>query len=244
MSRSITPISAKCAGLPAASTRRLPPAAAPSSSIPIMPARSAISASRCSTRASSRGAGALRPRHRARGQFRPGAQQSRQRAATAQALRRRRAGLSPRHRIAAELRRRLEQSRHLPARTKAPGGSRRPSIARRWSFAPNNPDTLDNLALALKDLERLDEAADLMRRALVIESRSDKFICTTPRCCSTSTRSTRRRPRPSARWRSTPNNHDAVNLMGRVAFERGDLDGCARALPARARAQARSRRRL
>ena len=39
-------------------------------------------------------------------------------------------------------------------------------------LGPNNPDTLDNLALALKDLERLDEAAALFRRALSIEQRN------------------------------------------------------------------------
>jgi len=43
------------------------------------------------------------------------------------------------------------------------------------ALGPNNPDTLDNLALALKDINRLDEAAELLCRALVIEPRSDKF---------------------------------------------------------------------
>ena len=40
---------------------------------------------------------------------------------------------------------------------------------------PNDPDTLDNLALALKDLDRHDEAEDLLRRALTIEARNDKI---------------------------------------------------------------------
>ncbi len=74
----------------------------------------------------------LRPRDRAAGKFRAGAQQSRQCAATPQTLRRRRAVLSPRARIAAGFRRRLEQSRHLPARIEASGrgGERLPQGAR------------------------------------------------------------------------------------------------------------------
>ena len=50
------------------------------------------------------------------------------------------------------------------------------------------------------------------------------FTCITPPSCSIRTRSTRPRPRSSARCALNPNNHDAVNLMGRVAFERGDLE--------------------
>ncbi len=40
---------------------------------------------------------------------------------------------------------------------------------------PNNPETLDNLALALRTANGFDEAADLLRRALAIEPRSDKL---------------------------------------------------------------------
>ena len=126
--------------------------------------------------------------------------------------------------LAAEFCRRLEQSRHLPARAQTLRRKPRPFTARRWRSRPNNPDTLDNLALGVKDLERLDEAAELLRRALVDrEHTATRFICITARCCSTSTRPTKPPPRSNARMALNPNNHDNVNLMGRIAFDRGDL---------------------
>ena len=92
-------------------------------------------------------------------------------------------------------------------------------------LGPNNPDTLDNLALALKDLDRLDEAAETdAPRARHRSAQRQAASCITPRSCSIRRRSTKPRPRRRARSRLTPNNHDAVNLMGRVAFERGELE--------------------
>ncbi len=111
-------------------------------------------------------------------------------------------------------------------------------------LAPNNPDTLDNLALALKDLDRLDEAADLMRRALIIEPRDEKLFVHYATVLLDQHKIDEAAAATERALALNANNHDAVNLMGRIAFERGDLARCAGALPARARAQARPRRRL
>ena len=244
-SRSITPISAKCAGLPAASTKPSPRAAAPSRSIRTMPAPTAISASRCSTRASSRRRSRYYDRAIAlQDRFRAGPQQSRQRAAAPQALRRSRALLSPRHRIAAGLRRRLEQSRHLPARAQARRRGRDRLSQGAGDCGPNNPDTLDNLALALKDLDRLDEAADLLRRALVIEQNSDKIHLHYGAVLLDQHKVEEAAAAAERALALNADNHDAVNLMGRDRLRARRPRRRARLLSARARAQAGSGRRL
>ena len=92
-------------------------------------------------------------------------------------------------------------------------------------LGPNNPDTLDNLALALKDLDRLDEAADLLRRALI--DRSAQRQASIVHHGFGASRPGQVRGGAAAVERAlalNPNNHDAVNMMGRVAFERGELE--------------------
>ncbi|MGH6677000.1 MAG: tetratricopeptide repeat-containing sulfotransferase family protein, partial [Xanthobacteraceae bacterium] len=91
-------------------------------------------------------------------------------------------------------------------------------------LGPNNPDTLDNLALAIKDLDRLDEAAELLRRALVIEARSDKYHVHYATVLLDQKKTEEAAGACSRALGLNANNHDAVNLMGRIAFERGDLD--------------------
>ena len=87
---------------------------------------------------------------------------------------------------------------------------------------PNDPDTLDNLALAVKDLDRLDEAADLHASrgrhrgakrqthvhygaVLLEQDKIEAAAAAIERALAIN-----------------PNNFDAINLMGRVAFDRGD----------------------
>ncbi|HEY1980626.1 MAG TPA: sulfotransferase, partial [Xanthobacteraceae bacterium] len=84
--------------------------------------------------------------------------------------------------------------------------------------------TLDNLALALKDLERLDEAADLLRRALVIESNSDKLYLHYGSVLLDQHKTEEAAAAIERAMALNPNNHDNVNMMGRIAFDRGDLD--------------------
>ncbi len=91
-------------------------------------------------------------------------------------------------------------------------------------LGPNNPDTLDNLALAVKDLERLEEAAELLRRALVIEARSDKFQVHYATVLLDQKKVEEAAAAAGRALAINPGNHDAVNLMGRIAFERADLD--------------------
>ena len=90
-------------------------------------------------------------------------------------------------------------------------------------FTPNNPDTLDNLALALKDLERFDEAADLMRRALTIESRDEKLFVHYATVLLDQDKVDEAAAANERALALNADNHDAVNLAGRIAFERGDL---------------------
>jgi len=89
---------------------------------------------------------------------------------------------------------------------------------------PNDPETLDNLALALKDLDRLDEAADTLRAALAIEARSDKIHLHYGTVLIDQNRVEEAASAAERALALNPRSHDAVNLMGRIAFERGDLD--------------------
>ena len=89
MSRSITPISARCAASPAAATRRSPPARRALELNPDQAgALSNVGIALFEQGKFEEALEHLRSRRRARARFRAGAQQSRQRAAAAQALRR------------------------------------------------------------------------------------------------------------------------------------------------------------
>jgi tetratricopeptide (TPR) repeat protein len=87
---------------------------------------------------------------------------------------------------------------------------------------PNDPDTLDNLALALKDLDRLDEAAELLCRALLVEQRVDKFHAHYGAILLDQKKIEDAAAAAERALALNPDNPDAVNLMGRVASERGN----------------------
>jgi tetratricopeptide (TPR) repeat protein len=89
---------------------------------------------------------------------------------------------------------------------------------------PNNPDFLDNLALALKDLERHEEAVETMRRALVIDAARDAFHTHYATILIDLEKFDEAEGALQSALAIAPDNHDAVNQMGRVAFERGDLE--------------------
>jgi Sulfotransferase family/TPR repeat/Tetratricopeptide repeat len=99
------------------------------------------------------------------------------------------------------------------------------------SRAPNRPaqrcaqsSEIINKNTPLQDLERRDEAADLLRRALAIEQCSDKIhlhygtLLLDQGLIEEAASATERA------LALNPGNYDAINLMGRIAFERGDLD--------------------
>ena len=209
------------------------------------PARSAISASRCSTRASSRRRWSIYDRAVAlQDRFRPGAQQSRQCAATPEALRRGRAAPiaapSSCSRNFADAWNNLGTCLRELKRSEEAEAVYRKALA----LKPNDPDTLDNLALALKDLERLDEAAELLRRALAIEARSDKFYVHYGSILIDQHKVEEAAAAAERALALNPDNHDVVNLMGRVAFERGELDAALEHYRRALALQAGPRRRL
>jgi len=92
-------------------------------------------------------------------------------------------------------------------------------------LGPDNPETLDNLALAVKDLDRLEEAAELMRAALAIEQRSDKLHLHYGTILLDRHEIDAAAAAAARALALKPANPDAVNLMGRIAAERGDLAG-------------------
>jgi len=87
---------------------------------------------------------------------------------------------------------------------------------------PHDPDVLDNLALALKDLERFDDAAEILRRALAIEARSDKIHVHLASVLLDQHKLAEAGAAIERALALNPNSHDAVNLKGRVTFEFGD----------------------
>ena len=89
---------------------------------------------------------------------------------------------------------------------------------------PNNPDTLDNLALAVKDLERTDDAIALLQRALTIEPRVAKFHLHLAGMLLDKSRVDEAKAALEQALALKNDDHDAINLMGRVAFEHGQLD--------------------
>ena len=222
--RSITPISAKCAGSSAALPKRSKPAAAPSGSIQITRARIAISASRCSTRANSRKRWRFTT---APSRSRPNFVQAHSNRGNALQRLKRFADAEPSYRRAIELHPQFADAwnnlgtclRELKRSDEAETAYRKA-----LELAPNNPDTLDNLALALKDLERLDEAGDLLRRALVIESNSDKLYLHYGSVLLDQHKIAEASAAIERAMALNPNNHDNVNMMGRIAFDRGDLE--------------------
>src|SRR5262249_24834823 len=90
---------------------------------------------------------------------------------------------------------------------------------------PNDPDPLDNLALALKALDRLDEAAALLQRALTVETRDPKLYLHLGSVLLDQSKADAAAAALERALALKPDDHDAINLMGRVAFERGDLAG-------------------
>ena len=243
--RSTTPISARCAGLPGASTRRSPPAAAPSRSIPII--AGALSNLGIALFDQGKFDEALGHYDRAIALDANFAQAHSNRGNALQRLKRF-ADAEPPTAARIELQPSFADAwnnlgtclRELKRSDEAEAVYRKA-----LELAPNNPDTLDNLALALKDLDRLDEAADLMRRALAIESRNDKLYRALRHRAARPAQDRRGRRRDRARARAQLRTITTrVNLMGRIAFRARRPRRRARLLPARACAQARPRRRL
>ena len=74
-----------------------------------------------------------------------------------------------------------------------------------------------------KDLDRLDEAADLMRRALTIKLRDEKLFMHYATMLLDQHKVDDAATANERALALNANNHDAVNLAGRIAFERGDL---------------------
>jgi lipopolysaccharide biosynthesis regulator YciM len=107
---------------------------------------------------------------------------------------------------------------------------------------PNDPGTLDNLALGLKDLDRPDEAVETLRRALSIEAKNDKFHIHLGSLLIDQHKVEEAAKAAERALALDPNNHDTINLMGRVPFARGDLQEAVTPLWPRDQAQTRSRR--
>ena len=90
----------------------------------------------------------------------------------------------------------------------------------------DDPEILNSLSLALKDLNRLDEAEAALRRALAIESHNEKTLHF---YLATILTEARKPDEASAlmdrAYAINPKNHDVLNIMGRIAFDKGDLEG-------------------
>ncbi|MEI9916933.1 MAG: tetratricopeptide repeat protein [Methylovirgula sp.] len=80
---------------------------------------------------------------------------------------------------------------------------------------PHDPDILDNLALALKDLSRLDEAAECARRALAIEGRDPKLHIHAGVIFLDQHKIDEAGTAAAHALALNPNDHDVLNLMGR-----------------------------
>ena len=80
----------------------------------------------------------------------------------------------------------------------------------------------------------------MLRRALVIESNSDKLYLHYGSVLLDQHKTEEAAAAIERAMALNPNNHDNVNMMGRIAFDRGDLAEVACLLPACARDQARS----
>jgi tetratricopeptide (TPR) repeat protein len=91
-------------------------------------------------------------------------------------------------------------------------------------LSPNSPDTLDNLALALRELERLDEAVDVFQQALSIEARNPQIYVHLASVYLDHDKIEECEAAIGRALTLNPNNPDAINLQGRVAAERGELE--------------------